>query len=254
MSNKRDKKKNSSKKVVKNNTISMLKLDNDVEIPVMIIFMKDSKYFDINNIDINKIIVSKAKLFMKENNSYKHYIFYEDGDKYFPLNICFSKTLAPYYNEYDDEDGEYDGNVSKSMSFVISDDTDLFDKVNNILEYIRDKLEIDLYRYSYESGGDIYLRKKVYKRTPFNKKGYKNIHIVPNKKTKYECKPLLQIRSIYYAQDVKKDTVYYPQIRVEQYGYKDFIEYNIAHKDFMFTDSELELEEEFNDDNDDRDE
>ena len=96
MSNKRDKKKNTSKKVAKNKTISVLKLDNDVEIPIMIIFMKDSKYFDINNIDINKIIVSKAKLFMKENNSCKHYKFYEDGDKYIPLNICFGKTLAPY--------------------------------------------------------------------------------------------------------------------------------------------------------------
>ena len=72
------------------------------------------------------------------------------------------------------------------------------------------------------------------------------------KKNKYECQPLLQIQSIFYAQDDKKDTVYYPQILVEQCGYKDFIEYNIAHKDFMFTNSEPKLEEEFNDDNDDR--
>ena len=88
MSNKREKK--------KNNTISMLKLDNDVEIPAMKIFVKDLKYFNINNIDINKIRVSNSKMFMKENNSYKHYIFYEDGVKYIPLNICFSKTLAGY--------------------------------------------------------------------------------------------------------------------------------------------------------------
>ena len=31
--------------------------------------MKDSKYFNISNIDINKIRVSNAKLFMKENKS-----------------------------------------------------------------------------------------------------------------------------------------------------------------------------------------
>ena len=90
---------------------------------------------------------------------------------------------------------------------------------------------------------DRYLKTNVYKKTRFNKKGCRDIHIVPNKNTKYECKPLLQIQSIYY-----------PQIRVEQCGYKDFIEYNIAHKDFMFTDSEPESEEGFNDDNDDRDE
>ena len=75
MSNKRDKKKNTSKKVAKNKTISMLKLDNDVEIPAITIFMKDLKYFNISNIDVNKIRVSNAKVFMKENKSYKHYIF-----------------------------------------------------------------------------------------------------------------------------------------------------------------------------------
>ena len=44
--------------------------------------MKDSKHFNINDIDINKIGVSKANLFVKENKSYKHYILYEDDDKY----------------------------------------------------------------------------------------------------------------------------------------------------------------------------
>ena len=33
--------------------------------------MKDSKYFNINDIDINKIRVSEAKVFMKKNNLYK---------------------------------------------------------------------------------------------------------------------------------------------------------------------------------------
>ena len=55
MSNKRDNKKNTSKKVTENKIISMLKLDNNVEIPAMTIFMKDSKYFNVNDIDINKI-------------------------------------------------------------------------------------------------------------------------------------------------------------------------------------------------------
>ena len=255
MSNKRDKKKNTSKKVAKNETINTLKLDNGAEIPAMTIFIKDSKHFNVNDIDINKIRVSNVKLFMKENNLYKYYIFYEDGDKYIPLNIHFSKVLAGYYNEYLDEDGKYGGNVSKTMNFVIGDDIDLLDKIVNIFKYIGEKLEINLlHRYSSESGADIYLKTKVYKRTHFNKKGCGETHIIPNKKTKYECKPLLQIQSIYYVQDDKKDTVYHPQMRLEQCGYKDFIESNIAQKDFMFTDSEPESEEEFNDDNDDRDE
>ena len=59
----------------------------------------------------------------------------------------------------------------------------------------------------------------------------------------YKCKTLLHIQSIYYVQEDKKDILYYPQIRVEQCGDKNFIEYNIAHKDFIFKDSEPESEE-----------
>ena len=212
MSNKREKKKNISKKVAKNKTINTLKLDNDTEIPAMTIFMKDSKHFNTNDIDINKIRVSDVKLFMKVNNSYKYYIFSEDGNKYIPLNICFSKTLTGYYNEYFDEDGKYGENVSKTMNFVIGDDIDLLDKIVNIFEYIGEKLKIDLHGYSYKSGVDIYLKTKVYKRTHFNKKGCGGTHIVPNKKTKYGCNPLLQVKSIYYVQDDKKDIVYHLQI------------------------------------------
>ena len=68
MSNMKEKK-NTVKKEAKNNTVSMLKLENDVKIPLMTIFMKDPKYFNINFIDINKIRVSEAKPFMKENKS-----------------------------------------------------------------------------------------------------------------------------------------------------------------------------------------
>ena len=99
-----------------------------------------------------------------------------------------------------------------------------------------------------------YIKTKIYKRKHFNKKGCRNIHNVANKNNKYECKPLYSLQSIYYEQEDKKNIFYYPQIRPEQCGYKDFIKYNIAHKDFMFTDSEPETEEQFNDDNDDRDE
>ena len=207
--------------------------------------MKDSKYFNINDTDINKIRVSEAKVFTKENKSYKHHIFYEDGDEYIPLNICFSKTLGGYYNDKEYEDG----NVSKSMNFVIDDDG-LINRINDIFEHIEEKLDTVLQDPIYKSEINHCLRTKTYKRTRLNKEGCKNIHIVPNKNIKYEWKPLLQIQAIYYAQEDKKVIFYYPQIRLEQCGYKDFIEYNIAQKDFMFTDSEPEWEEEFNDDND----
>ena len=134
----------------------------------MTVFMKDSKYFHINNIDINKIGVSQARVFMKKDNLFKHYIFYEDAGKYAPLNICFSKTLAGYYNEYRNEDGKYDGEVSKRMNFMISDD--LVDKTNDIFNNIEEKLGIALENPIYKGEFNYYLKTKIYKRTKFNKK------------------------------------------------------------------------------------
>ena len=200
MSNKRDNKKNTSRKVANNKTGSMLKLDNDIEIPAMRTSMKDSKCLNINDIDLNKITVPEARMFMKKNNLYKYYIFYEDVCKYTPLNICFSKTLAGYYNECRDEDGKYDGDVSKRVNFVISDD--LVDKINDIFNHIEEKLGIALEDPIYKSQFNHYLKTKIYKRTCFKKKGCEGDHIVPNR-NKYDCKPLLQIQSIYYSQDDK---------------------------------------------------
>ena len=43
--------------------------------------MEDSKYFNINDIDINRIRVSEVRVFIKKKQLYKYYIFYEDGGK-----------------------------------------------------------------------------------------------------------------------------------------------------------------------------
>ena len=142
MSNKKEKKRNTTKKVAKNKIIPTLKLDNDAEIPAVTTFMKNSRLFNISDIDINKIRLSKAKPFMKDDKSYKYHIFYEDDDKYIPLNICFNKTIAGYYNEYINEDEKGIESVSKRMNFVIDDD--LAYKVIDIFEYTEKKLEIAL--------------------------------------------------------------------------------------------------------------
>ena len=152
-------KRTQAKKEAKNKTVSMLKLDNDVKIPAMTIFMTNSKYFNINDIDINKITVSEVRVFMKKDNLYKHYIFYEDGGKYIPLNNFFSKMLAGYYNEYRDEDGKYYGNVSKRMNFVISDN--LVDKINEEKLGIEEELGIALQELFFEGEFNYYLKTKT---------------------------------------------------------------------------------------------
>ena len=77
-----------NKKPSKNRKTLTLRLDNDVKIPAKTTYIKVVECFKINDIDINKIKVSDIKLYSKQHNSYKYYVFYEhDDNKCIPLKI-----------------------------------------------------------------------------------------------------------------------------------------------------------------------
>ena len=105
----------------------MLKLDNGDEIPAKTAYIKSTKYFKIDNIDIDKIKVSDKNLYNKEHNSYKYYVFYEHDNKYISLRIIL-KDFAGYYNVYKDTDAKYN---AKKMNFKLDDD-DSLDKIYDI--------------------------------------------------------------------------------------------------------------------------
>ena len=117
MSDKRSKK-NTTKNNINNNKASKnrktltLRLDNDAEIPVKYTCIKDVECFRINDIDIDKIRVSDKKLYNKEHNSYKYYVFYEYDGEYIPLKIIL-KDVVGYYNNYN--------NNGKTMNFNLDD-------------------------------------------------------------------------------------------------------------------------------------
>ena len=50
-------------------------------------------FFEIDNRDLNKIEVSKGKLYDKQNNSYRYYIGYDD-DVIRPIAIELSQTVG----------------------------------------------------------------------------------------------------------------------------------------------------------------
>ena len=95
MSDKRSKN-NTTKnnKASKNRKILTLRLDSDDEIPEKTAYIKDTECFRINDTDINNIRVSNKKLYNKEHNSYKYYVFYEYGDKYIPLKENYFKRCG----------------------------------------------------------------------------------------------------------------------------------------------------------------
>ena len=99
-----------SKKPSKNKKIPALKLDNEDEIPAKTTYMKDTECFEINDIGIDKIRLSDKRLYSKQHNSYKYYLFYEHDNKYVPLKIIL-KDVVGYCNDYKDN-SKYDTKYS----------------------------------------------------------------------------------------------------------------------------------------------
>ena len=62
-------------------------------------YKKNKKIFNINDIDVNKILVSKKEKYGKYN-SFKHFIGYNDNDVIRPLYLGLSQ-MTGYINEFD---------------------------------------------------------------------------------------------------------------------------------------------------------
>ena len=85
-------------------------------------FYKDKKLFSLNDIDVNKILVSKKESYGTKNSS-KSFIGYNDGDVIRPLCIILSQVIG-YVKHVDS---------NKAMSFKVSDNK-LLKKYNKIWE------------------------------------------------------------------------------------------------------------------------
>ena len=137
------------------------------------------------------------------------------------------------------------------MNFVISDD--LVNKTNDIFNKIEKKLDIVLQKWFYESEFNYYFEAKAYKEDVLIKKDTMTIILYQIKILNMNVNNYYKYSLFFMLKKIKRLLFYYAQIWLEECGYKDFIEYNIVHEDFILTDSEPESEEEFNDDTDDRD-
>ena len=62
-------------------------------------YHKNKKTFNISDIDINKILVSKKEQYGK-HNSFKYFIGYNDNDVIRPLYLFISQTTG-YINKFD---------------------------------------------------------------------------------------------------------------------------------------------------------
>ena len=76
----------------------------------------------------------------------------------------------------------------------------------------------------------------------------KTVNTIRNEKTKYNCRALLQIQSVYYNNNEDED--FYPQIFLQSCRYKSLANNRLIHGILDFTDTEPEskAEEELNED------
>ena len=143
----------------------------------------DRKLFSLNDIDVNKILVSKKEPHGTKN-SLKYFIGYNDGDAIRPLCILLPQMIG-YVKHFDS---------NKTMSFKVSDNK-LLKKYKKIWEKVGNLLDIEFDSESVYGDIDKYIKTKIKAygdkvNTDFQ--GQK----VPKENVSYECISLIMLDSV----------------------------------------------------------
>ena len=166
-------------------------------------YNKNKKIFNVNDIDVNKILVSKKETYGKYN-SFKYFIGYNDNDVIRPLHFELSQ-ISGYINKFDEN--------KIRMSLMIKD-KQLLKSYNKIWKKIERLISIDFDSKTADGDDDKYIKTKIktYKGNIttnfYNKKGFKK---VPEEKIPHKCLSIIILDPILYAYEK-----YYPQIFLEE--------------------------------------
>ena len=112
-------------------------------------FYKNKKLFSLNDIDANKILVSKKRSYGTKN-SLQYFIGCNDDDVIRPLCIILPQMIG-YVKHFDS---------NKKMSFKVSDNK-LLKKYNKIWEKISNLLNIEFDSHPVYDDGDKYIKTKI---------------------------------------------------------------------------------------------
>ena len=193
-------------------------------------FYNNKKIFNIDDIDVNKILVSKKEQYGK-HNSFKYFIGYNDNNVIRPLYLFLSQTTG-YINKFDKN--------KITMSLMIKD-IQLLKNYNKIWKKIEKLMKIDFNTKTTYGDDDKYIKTKIktYKDNIttnfYNKIGSKK---VPEEKIPHKCLSIIILDSILYTYEK-----YHLQIFLEECKY---VEENIKTKNYI--DKELKLESDSNSD------
>ena len=165
-------------------------------------FTKNKKIFNIDDIDVNKILVSKKEPYGK-NNSLIYFIGYNDNDVIRPLCLKLSK-MTGYINKFDEN--------KITMSLMIKD-KQLLKNYNKIWKKIEKLMKIDFNTKTTYGDDDKYIKTKI--------KTYADIIItnfhnkkMPKEKVPCKCLSIIMLDSV-----IESDEKYYPQTFLEECKY-----------------------------------
>ena len=165
-------------------------------------FYKNKKVFKIDDIDINKILVSKKESYGTKN-SLKYFIGYNNDDVIRPLCIKLPQIIG-YVKHFDS---------NKTMSFKASDNK-LLKKYNKIWERVSSLMNIKFDSEPVYDDYDKYIKTKI--------KTYKdNINAnfqskkIPKENASYKCLSLIVLHSV-----IRVNKKHYPQTLLEERKYE----------------------------------
>ena len=159
-------------------------------------FYKKIYIFNMDDIDVNKILASKKEPYGK-NNSLIYFIGYNDNDVIRPLCLKLSK-MTGYINEFNENKNTI------TMSLRVNDEQ-LFKKYNKIWEKVEKLIRIDFESKPSYGDDDKYINTKI---KPYADSIITNFHNkkIPNKKVPCQCLSIIMVDSV-----IESDEKYYPQ-------------------------------------------
>ena len=180
---------------------------NDKKVNKSDFYKKNQKIFSTDDIDVNKLLVSKKESYGK-HNSFKYFIGYNDNGIIRPLYLFISQTTG-YINKFDEN--------KITMSLMIKD-IQLFKRYNKIWKKTEKLMKIDFNTkttYGDDDDKDIKTKIKTYKDsiTPnfYDKNGSEKI---PEENVPHKCLSIIILDCIIYTYEK-----YHPQIFLEECKY-----------------------------------
>ena len=162
-------------------------------------FHKNKKLNNINDIDVNKILVSKKESYGIKN-SFKYFIGYNDNDIIRPLYIRLPQ-MTGYAKKFD---------KNQTMPFRVNN-KQLLKNYNRIWEKVESLLNIDFENKLVYGDDDKYIKTKIYENSLITNFHNKKI---PKEKDPYKCLSIIIIDSV-----SKSNKKYYPQTFSEKCKY-----------------------------------